>query len=176
MSETGQIRPSDRNRAWSVHPLIADLRRHHRHDRFVSRRGIRRQRKELHSPTVRGLDTAGGAAINKLDNWSAERGRGTMRMLLVGMFCLLGVVAIIPVAVIAFSAPTPPPAVASMATISKQIKPDFPAPRQFQARDGASLHITPIPQDRTKSPFWCTAQLFPEPACVPSRSRCAPPA
>jgi hypothetical protein len=35
MSELGQTLPSDRNRAWSVDVLIADLRRQHRHDRFV---------------------------------------------------------------------------------------------------------------------------------------------
>jgi hypothetical protein len=34
-SAVGQTRSSDRNRARSVHPLIADLRRQHRHDRFV---------------------------------------------------------------------------------------------------------------------------------------------
>ena len=31
----GQTRPSDRNRARSVHSLIADLRRQHRHVGFV---------------------------------------------------------------------------------------------------------------------------------------------
>jgi hypothetical protein len=103
----------------------------------------------------------GGAAIIKLDNCSAERGRGTMRMLLVGMFCLLGVVAIIAVAVIAFSAPRPPPAVASMATISKQIKPDFPAPRQFQARDGASLQYYAYPAEPDKVAVLVNGSAFP---------------
>ena len=35
MSAAGRARSSDRNRAWSVHPLITDLRRKHRHVRFV---------------------------------------------------------------------------------------------------------------------------------------------
>ena len=35
MSGLGHTLPSDRNRAWSVDVLIADLRRQHRHDRFV---------------------------------------------------------------------------------------------------------------------------------------------
>jgi hypothetical protein len=39
MSEMGQTRPSDRNGTWSVHPLIADLQRRHRHDRFVANSG-----------------------------------------------------------------------------------------------------------------------------------------
>ena len=63
-----------------------------------------------------------------------------MNKLLLGLIGLLVVVAIIPVAVIAFDAPTSPPAMASMATSLKRINvADVPAPRQFHARDGASL-------------------------------------
>jgi non-heme chloroperoxidase len=84
-----------------------------------------------------------------------------MRKLLVGMFCLLGAVAIIFVAVIAFSAPTPPPAMASMARSSKQIKPDFPAPRQFQARDGASLQYYAYPAEPDKVAVLVHGSAFP---------------
>jgi hypothetical protein len=51
------------------------------------------------------------------------------------MLALLVVAAIIPVAVIALTAPRSPPAMASMAAPLRQISfQDFPAPRQFQAR------------------------------------------
>jgi non-heme chloroperoxidase len=58
---------------------------------------------------------------------------------------LLATIAMIPVAVIAFNAPTSPPAMASMASSDKQSEPDFPAPRQFRARDGASLQYRAYP-------------------------------
>jgi non-heme chloroperoxidase len=63
-----------------------------------------------------------------------------MHKLLLGLIGLLVVIAIIPVAVIAFDAPTLPPPMASMATSLQRIDfGDVPAPRQFRARDGASL-------------------------------------
>jgi non-heme chloroperoxidase len=68
-----------------------------------------------------------------------------MYKLLFGMFVLLVAIAMIPVAVIAFNAPTLPPAMASMVDSLRQIDPDFPAPRQFQARDGASLQYYGYP-------------------------------
>jgi len=58
---------------------------------------------------------------------------------------LLATIAMIPVAVIAFNAPTSPPAMASTASSDKQGEPDFPAPRQFRARDGASLQYRAYP-------------------------------
>jgi non-heme chloroperoxidase len=58
---------------------------------------------------------------------------------LVGIFVLLVVLATVPVAVIAFTAPKPPPAMVAMARRSGPIELQVPAPRQFQARDGASL-------------------------------------
>jgi non-heme chloroperoxidase len=62
-----------------------------------------------------------------------------VRKLVVGLLSLLVVIAVIPIAVIAFNAPTPPPAMASIATHSGQSSTDPPAPRQFLARDGTSL-------------------------------------
>jgi non-heme chloroperoxidase len=68
-----------------------------------------------------------------------------MYKLLLGLIGLLVVAAMIPVAVIAFNAPASPPAMASMAASLGQINPDFPAPRQFQARDGAGLQYYAYP-------------------------------
>src|ERR1700712_1929016 len=65
--------------------------------------------------------------------------------LLIGLFVLLVVAAMIPLAVIAFSAPKSPPAMASMEEPFRQLAQDFPAPRQFQARDGASLQYYAYP-------------------------------
>ena len=65
------------------------------------------------------------------------------------VLALLVVVAI--VAVIAFTAPTSPPAMASMAAPLRQISfENFPAPRQFQARDGASLQYYADPAEPDK--------------------------
>jgi non-heme chloroperoxidase len=61
-----------------------------------------------------------------------------MHKLLIGLFVVLLVVAAIPLGVILFDAPTPPPAMASMA-VTPQITPDFPEPRHFEARDGTNL-------------------------------------
>src|ERR1035437_1246021 len=68
-----------------------------------------------------------------------------MYKLLVGMFGLLVVIAMIPVAVIAFNAPISPPAMASMGAALRRINPDLPTPRQFQARDGACLQYYAYP-------------------------------
>jgi pimeloyl-ACP methyl ester carboxylesterase len=68
-----------------------------------------------------------------------------MIKLLIGLFVLLAVVAMIPVAVIAFNAPKSPPPMASMEKQFRQVAQDFPAPRQFKARDGASLQYYAYP-------------------------------
>jgi pimeloyl-ACP methyl ester carboxylesterase len=65
--------------------------------------------------------------------------------LLIGLFVLLVVAAMIPLAVIAFNAPISPPAMASMEEPFRQIAQDFPPPRQFRARDGASLQYYAYP-------------------------------
>jgi pimeloyl-ACP methyl ester carboxylesterase len=62
-----------------------------------------------------------------------------MTKLLIGLLVLLAVAAMIPLTVIVFSAPKSPPAMASMEEPFRQVAQDFPAPRQFRARDGASL-------------------------------------
>jgi non-heme chloroperoxidase len=68
-----------------------------------------------------------------------------MNKLLIGLFVLLAMAAMIPLAVIAFSAPASPPPMASMEAPFRQVAQDFPAPRQFQARDGASLQYYAYP-------------------------------
>jgi pimeloyl-ACP methyl ester carboxylesterase len=65
--------------------------------------------------------------------------------LLIGLFVLLIVAAMIPLAVIVFNAPKSPPAMASMDKQFRQVSQDFPAPRQFKARDGASLQYYAYP-------------------------------
>jgi pimeloyl-ACP methyl ester carboxylesterase len=65
---------------------------------------------------------------------------------LFGLIFLLVLVAIIPVAVIAFDAPASSPPMESMARSLEKIDlGDVPAPRQFQARDGASLQYYAYP-------------------------------
>jgi non-heme chloroperoxidase len=68
-----------------------------------------------------------------------------MRRLLFGLAGLPAVIAMTAVAVIALNAPASPPAMASMATSSGQGKQDFPAPQQFQARDGTNLQYRAYP-------------------------------
>jgi non-heme chloroperoxidase len=58
---------------------------------------------------------------------------------------LLVVAALIPVAVIFLNAPASPPPMPSMAAPSRQTNQNFPAPRQFRARDGASLQYYAYP-------------------------------
>jgi non-heme chloroperoxidase len=84
-----------------------------------------------------------------------------MYKLLLGLIGLLVAVAIIPIAVIAFNAPTSPPAMASMAVRSRQINPDFPAPLQFQARDGASLQYYAYPAEPDKVAVLIHGSAFP---------------
>src|SRR4051812_1839848 len=76
-----------------------------------------------------------------------------MRMtytLLLGLIGLLVVIAMIPVAVIAFNAPTSPPVMVSMAAPRQNSFGEVPAPRQFQARDGASLQYYAYPAEPDK--------------------------
>ena len=71
--------------------------------------------------------------------------------LLLGLICLTLVLPIIPVAVIAFDAPVSPPPMVSMAEFRKVIgSPEFPAPRQFRARDGAALQYYAYPAETDK--------------------------
>jgi non-heme chloroperoxidase len=71
-----------------------------------------------------------------------------MYKLMLGLIGLLVVLAMIPVGIIAFNAPRSPPPMASMATPLKQ---DVPTPRQFQARDGASLRYYAYPAQPDKT-------------------------
>src|SRR3984893_6480200 len=74
-----------------------------------------------------------------------------MYKLLLGLIGLLVLIAIIPIAVIAFDAPTSPPPMVSMARSLEQIDVgDVPAPRKFQARDGASLQYYAYPAEPDK--------------------------
>jgi non-heme chloroperoxidase len=68
-----------------------------------------------------------------------------MTKCLIGLLCLLLVVAMIPAAVILFDSPSLPPAMATMATPLDQIHRAFPAPLHFRARDGASLQYYAYP-------------------------------
>ncbi len=72
-----------------------------------------------------------------------------MAKLLFGFVGLLALVAIFPIAVIALTAPASPPPMASMAAPSTQVQ-DVPAPRQFTARDGASLQFYAYPAEPDK--------------------------
>jgi pimeloyl-ACP methyl ester carboxylesterase len=85
-----------------------------------------------------------------------------MKKLLIGLFVLLAVAAMIPLAVIAFSAPASPPPMASMAKSSRE--PDVggvPAPRQFLARDGASLQYYAYPAGPDKVAVLIHGSAFP---------------
>jgi non-heme chloroperoxidase len=84
-----------------------------------------------------------------------------MRKLLFGLAGLLAAVAMIPVAVIALYAPISPPAMASMGTSSGEGKSDFPAPRQFQARDGSSLQYRAYPAAPDKVAILIHGSAFP---------------
>src|SRR3954447_24048714 len=84
-----------------------------------------------------------------------------MRKLLFGMAGLLALIAMTPVAVIAFNAPESPPPMASMTKSSEPSKPDFPAPRQFQARDGTSLQYRAYPAEPDKVAILIHGSAFP---------------
>jgi alpha-beta hydrolase superfamily lysophospholipase len=74
-----------------------------------------------------------------------------MRWLLFGGFGLLAAVAMVPCAIIAFNPPALPPPMASMAAPLQQVSSrDYPTPRQFQARDGASLQYYAYPAEPDK--------------------------
>jgi pimeloyl-ACP methyl ester carboxylesterase len=68
-----------------------------------------------------------------------------MRKLLFVLLGLLVVGIASPVAVIAFSAPSAPPAMVSMAKSTEAGPLDYPAARQFEARDGARLQYYAYP-------------------------------
>jgi pimeloyl-ACP methyl ester carboxylesterase len=85
-----------------------------------------------------------------------------MKKLLIGLFVLLAVAAMIPFAVIAFSAPASPPPMASMAKSSGEFDVGgVPAPRQFRARDGASLQYYAYPAGPDKVAVLIHGSAFP---------------
>jgi len=70
---------------------------------------------------------------------------------LLGLIGLTLVSPIIPVAVIAFDAPVSPPPMLSMAESLRPVgSAEFPAPRQFRARDGAALQYYAYPAETDK--------------------------
>jgi non-heme chloroperoxidase len=74
-----------------------------------------------------------------------------MSKVLIGVLALLFVIAMIPVTVIALSAPSSPPAMASMAgPLSRVNFEDVPTPQRFQARDGARLQYYAYPAAQNK--------------------------
>lgn len=73
-----------------------------------------------------------------------------MHKLLIGLFGLLVVAAIVPIAVIFFDAPASPPPMASMVPRVTQCNQNFPAPRHFQARDGVKLEYYAYPAEPDK--------------------------
>jgi non-heme chloroperoxidase len=74
-----------------------------------------------------------------------------MYKILLGLIGLLILVAIIPIAVIAFDAPSLPPPMVSMARSLEQIDyGDVPTPLQFRPRDGASLRYYAYPAEPDK--------------------------
>src|SRR5437868_14918849 len=74
-----------------------------------------------------------------------------MLKVLTGVVALLLVLALIPVAIIAFSAPSSRPAMASMAgPLSRVNFNDVPAPQHFQARDGERLQYFAYPASPDK--------------------------
>jgi pimeloyl-ACP methyl ester carboxylesterase len=65
-------------------------------------------------------------------------------LLVLGLLIVLGMS---PMAVIALSVPAAPPPMVSMETLAGRAHQDYPAPRQFQARDGAQLQYYAYPAD-----------------------------
>jgi non-heme chloroperoxidase len=84
-----------------------------------------------------------------------------MHKLLFGLVGLLVAIAMIPVAVIALNAPASPPAMASAPANATPSKPDFPSPRHFQARDGASLQYYAYPAEPNKVVVLIHGSAFP---------------
>lgn len=93
----------------------------------------------------------------------AVRGRTSIvYKLLAGAVGLLLVIAMIPVAVIAFNAPKSPPPMASMAKSSGELDVGgVPAPRQFLARDGTSLQYYAYPAGPDKVAVLIHGSVFP---------------
>lgn len=78
-------------------------------------------------------------------------GGSVMWKVLIGILVLLLVIAMIPVTVIAFSAPSSPPPMTSMAgPLSRVNFNDVPAPEHFYARDGACLQYYAYPASPDK--------------------------
>jgi non-heme chloroperoxidase len=74
-----------------------------------------------------------------------------MYKLLLGLFGPLVLVVTVPIAVIAFDAPSSPPPMVAMARSLERIDyGDVPAPRKFQARDGAGLQYYAYPAEPDK--------------------------
>jgi non-heme chloroperoxidase len=74
-----------------------------------------------------------------------------MRKVLIGILSLLLVLALIPVIVIASSAPSSPPPMTSMAGPFSQVRfDDVPAPLKFRARDGTALQYYAYPASPDK--------------------------
>ena len=87
---------------------------------------------------------------------------GVKYKLLAGAFGLLLVIAMIPVAVIAFNAPKSPPPMASMARSAGEFDVGaIPAPRQFLARDGTSLQYYAYPAGPDKVAILIHGSAFP---------------
>jgi len=84
-----------------------------------------------------------------------------MRKILFGLIGLLLAIAMIPIAIIALNAPASSPAMTSMSSSDGQSTPDFPAPRQFQARDGSSLQYRAYPAAPDKVAILIHGSAFP---------------
>lgn len=70
---------------------------------------------------------------------------------LLGLVGLLLAIAMLPIAVIAFDAPSSPPPMATTRAAARPVDVgERPAPRQFQARDGANLQYYAYPADPEK--------------------------
>jgi pimeloyl-ACP methyl ester carboxylesterase len=86
-----------------------------------------------------------------------------MRKLLTGLTALPIIAAITPAAVIALTAPTSPPAMASAAS-TRQADPDLPTPRQFRGRDGTRLQCYAYPAESNKVAILIHGSVFPGPS------------
>jgi non-heme chloroperoxidase len=70
---------------------------------------------------------------------------------LLGVVGVLLAIAMLPMAVIAFDAPSSPPPMATTRAVARPVDvAELPAPRQFQARDGTSLQYYAYPADPEK--------------------------
>jgi non-heme chloroperoxidase len=99
-----------------------------------------------------------------------------MSKVLIGILALLLVLATVPVVIIAFSAPSSPPAMAFMAgPLSRVNFGDVPALEHFQARDGERLQYYAYPASPNKVAVLVHAQLAQERPCMRSRRRCVTP-